>query len=283
MNFFRETRINFYERKNRRLISQAFQAARNRKTVSMGDKARIKYRERDSLVAINPFSRVIWAKAVCYEIQKHLCFEDSTDQKQDLFLVTLVDRSCATTMKGSDIDIGAIKRRLRYGLRGLSYLAIIEPAFYTNLKVNPGFQQERRLYWHLHAVVWAITKARLKKMIRQLNKSDRHVPVVSGLKGAHSKAITQGDLPAVVGYMLKSPSNTYRVFQVDRRGPDGELLVTADGEIRARFVQRKGELRKGQRISLFHAMKGLQLDRLAVAGGEGVPMLARAKRIALST
>jgi hypothetical protein len=66
------------------------------------------------------------------------------------------------------------------------------------------------------------------------------------------------------------------------KGPNGELLVTPDGEVKARFVQRKSKLRKGQRISLFHAMKGLHLDRMAVAGGEGVPMLARAKRIARS-
>jgi hypothetical protein len=283
VNFFHKTRIDFYERKNRRLIYEAFQGARNRKTVSRGDKALSKCRESGSLAAVNPFSRVIWAKALCYEIEKQLCFEDSTDHKRDMFLVTLVDRSCATTIKGTDIDIEAIKRRLRYGLRGLSYLAIIEPAFYTNLKVDPSFQRERRLYWHLHAAVWGITKKKLRQMIRQLNKSGRYVPVVDRLKGAHAKAITQGDLPAVVGYMLKSPGNTYRVFQVDRRGPDGKLLVTSDGEIRARFVQRKGELRKGQRISLFHAMKGLQLDHLAVAGGEGVSMLARAKRIALST
>ena len=283
MNFFHNTRIEFYERRNQRLIYGAFQEARNRKTLSIGDKALVKIRDRESLAAVNPFSRVIWGKVLCYEIEKRLCFEDSFDHKQDMFLVTLVDRSCATTMVGANIDIEAIKQKLRGGLRGLDYLAIIEPAFYTNLKVDPSFQQERRLYWHLHAIVWGITKAKLRKTIRQLNKSCRYVPVVDGLKGAHAKTITQGDLPAVVGYMLKSPANTYRVFQVDRKGPDGNLLVTPDGEIKARFVQRKGELRKGQRISLFHAMKGLHLDRLAIAGGEGVPMLARAKRIALST
>lgn len=282
MGFFHITGIESCERKNYRLIRDAFQEARNRKTVSMGDKALIKCRKRNSLVAVNPFSRIMWGKALCSEIEKQLCFEDSTDHMQDSFLVTLVDRSCATTMAGADINIEAIKRKLRIGLRGLSYLAIIEPAYYTNLKVDPSFQHERRLYWHLHAVVWGITKAKMKKVVHQLNKSDRYVPVVSGLKGAHAKAITQGDLPAVVGYMLKSPTNTYRVFQVDRKGTDGELLMTPDGEIKARFVQKKGELRKGQRISLFHAMKGLYLDRLAIAGGEGVPMLARAKRIALS-
>jgi hypothetical protein len=69
--------------------------------------------------------------------------------------------------------------------------------------------------------------------------------------------------------MLKLPADTYRVFQVDRKGPDGKVLVTSDGEISARFVQRKSELRKGQRVSLFHAMKGPQLDRMAIAGGKG--------------
>jgi hypothetical protein len=60
-------------------------------------------------------------------------------------------------------------------------------------------------------------------------------------------------------------------------------LVNADGEVQAKYFQRKAKLRKGERINLFHAMKHLTLDQLAVAGGEGCKLLANAKRIALST
>ena len=112
MTFFIDTRISFYAQQNERRIYEAFQEARNRKTVSRSDKALIKYRERDSLAAVNPFSRLIWGKALCGEIEKQLCFEDSTDHRQEIFFVTLVDRSCATTMVGADINIDAIKRRL---------------------------------------------------------------------------------------------------------------------------------------------------------------------------
>jgi hypothetical protein len=48
-----------------------------------------------------------------------------------------------------------------------------------------------------------------------------------------------------------------------------------------RFKQGKANLRHGDRIVLFHAMKHLHLDKLAVAGGDGAKLLKTAKRAAL--
>jgi hypothetical protein len=92
----------------------------------------------------------------------------------------------------------------------------------------------------------------------------------------------QGDLPKVLGYLLKSPSVAYRVSRTDMQQPNGDWLLTDDGEVKAKFFQHKAALRPGERIQLFHAMKNHYLDQLALAGGQGRPLLAEAKRLALS-
>ena len=85
--------------------------------------------------------------------------------------------------------------------------------------------------------------------------------------GVHAKKIKQGDLPRVVGYMLKSPCWAYRLSRLEEKGPDGEVQTDINGQALTSYMQGKSELRPGERITLFHTMKGHYLDKLAVAGG----------------
>lgn len=55
-------------------------------------------------------------------------------------------------------------------------------------------------------------------------------------------------------------------------------MIDENGEVQGKFIQGKSELRPGQHVELFHVMKGLSLDQLTIAGGQGVPLLNRAKR-----
>jgi hypothetical protein len=70
--------------------------------------------------------------------------------------------------------------------------------------------------------------------------------------------------------VLDSPSNEYRLGKHE--------WITTDGEILFRLMSNKARARKGNLIKLFHLMKGLYLDELAMGGGEGVGILRRAKR-----
>jgi hypothetical protein len=74
-------------------------------------------------------------------------------------------------------------------------------------------------------------------------------------------------------YLLKSPQKAYRVYKTSR--------ITKNGELVPCLRQRKSELRKGDRITLFHLMKNLRLGELAVAGGEGTDLMRRIKRRAV--
>jgi hypothetical protein len=175
-------------------------------------------------------------------------------------------------------DLEQFKAIMRRGLRGLSYVGMMDVAFYANLAAGVRFNGKRCLFWHVHALVWGVTEREMKKHIRRLNRSGQYLAIADGLKGALSKKVRRGTLPVVASYILKSPANAYRVWRKDRFDDDGNPLLNADGEILAKFKQRKGQLRHGERVRLFKLLKQVPLTELAISGGEGRAILARAKR-----
>jgi hypothetical protein len=278
---FKKTRIEFYERQNGYRLNHALLVARNRNTVSRSDKLLIQYRERGSLFAVNRHSRVNWGKAVCEQLEKFFCYPGTTDHNQPIYWVTLVDINCAVSVGANNVDIESIKKRLRSGLSGRHYLGAIEPAFYVNQQYG-RFSEPRCMFWHLHAVVWGINEEDPAALLRDLQASGRYIAIADGFRGVHAKRIKQGDLPRVLGYMLKSPSWAYRLSRLEEKGPDGEIQTDINGQALTSYFQGKSKLRPGERITLFHTMKNHYLDKLAVAGGDGVGLLARAKRRALA-
>jgi hypothetical protein len=278
---FKETKIEFYESQNGHRLDRALLVARNRNTVSRSDNLLLQYRERGALLAANRHSRVIWGKAVCEQLEKFFCSPDTTNHNQRIYWATLVDINCAVAVGATEVNIESIKNRLRSGLYGLSYFGVIEPAFYVNLQ-HGRFSGPRCMFWHLHALVWGINKKSLAALLRDLEASGRYIAIAEGFHGAHAEKIRQGELPKVVGYMLKSPSWAYRLSRLEEKGPDGEVQTDIDGQPLTKYFHGKALLRPGERITLFHTMKNLYLNKLAVAGGDGVALLARAKRRALA-
>jgi hypothetical protein len=233
---------------------------------------------------VNHVSRLIWGSAVCAELSAFFCSPGGIGHNQNLLFVTLLDTKCARSLSeaASHEDLELIKKRLRYGLRGLSYFAVIEPAYFTNLQAGVRFSGKKCVFWHAHALVWGIEQRKLRKHLRSLEQAGRYLAIARGLKGTKVKKVRQGTLPRLVGYLLKPPSKAYRVRrQADLVGPNGEPLTNQDGEVLARFVQKKCDLRPGEHIRLFKIMRPLYLDGLAFASGEGAPFLAKAKFAAL--
>ena len=84
--------------------------------------------------AVSSGARVSWGEMVCEEFSDHFHLgPDKPEPDQRIFLVTLCDRRCCTSHQEKEIDIPGFIRRLRRGLRGLSYLGMIEPAYYVNV------------------------------------------------------------------------------------------------------------------------------------------------------
>jgi hypothetical protein len=97
---------------------------------------------------------------------------------------------------------------------------------------------------------------------------------MDGQLGAHQKQIipckfldnrNRTFLADQIRNMLKSPHTPYRIYNTNK--------VTSDCESLDCFRQRKP--------GLFHLVKDLYLDQLAVGGGDGTGMLRRVKKAAV--
>jgi hypothetical protein len=284
MTFYSNTKIEYWQSREQAALRLAFEESRRRHTLSRGDRELPKPKFRYDLLAVNSFSRRTWGKAVSNELSRFFCGGgDGTTHNQDVYFVSLMDITCARSPEDqlTEADLESVKNRLRYALRGYSFLGMIEPAYYVNLQQGVRYDRMRCMFWHLHALVWCVSRKELKKRLRKLVRIGRYVAIADGLDATHTRKIKQGRLPAHVAYLVKSPCKAYRVSVRDREDESGQPIVDADGVVLQQFKQGKSKLRHGDRIVLFHAMKHLHLDRLAVAGGDGAKLLRAAKRVAL--
>jgi hypothetical protein len=284
MTFYRNTRIEYWQSRQHSALRRAFQESRKRHTLSRGDRELPKGRFRYDLLAVNSFSRRIWGQAISNELSRFFCDGgDGTTHNRDVYFVSLMDITCARSPEDrlTDADLELIKNRLRYGLRKLSFFGMVEPAYYVNLQAGVRYDGKRCLFWHLHALVWGVSHKELKKHLRKLVQAGHYNAIADGLDATHTRKIKQGRLPRHVAYVLKSPCKTYRVSVRDRADELGRPITNADGVVLQQFKQGKANLRHGDRIVLFHAMKHLHLDKLAVAGGDGAKLLKAAKRVSL--
>jgi len=136
--------------------------------------------------------------------------------------------------------------------------------------------------WHPHVLLWGVSAEQTAQLIRKLRKSGKYQAVVEELKPVHAEQVANSELPELVAYLLKPPTHAYRVQRYPWFGRDGEVRLRPDGTPRFYVQQQRSELRNGERLRVFHAMKHLGLDDLLVAGGEGSALHTRALRTAIN-
>jgi hypothetical protein len=100
----------------------------------------------------------------------------------------------------------------------------------------------------------------------------RFTPIMPGLCAVHKKIIPPDQFGYKLWYILKSPYKEYSVGQ--RRERDEQTG-------KAKFKQNARKIRPGNRVKLFHLMRGMYLDQLAMGGGEGRELLRQIKYEAL--
>jgi hypothetical protein len=233
--------------------------------------------------SVNHHARMRWNKAFCDEFEG--LFDLGPNHQYPncpLFFVTLTDVSCTTDHDSSFVDLHKFKRKLQAGLRGLNYLGMVEPGLYVNVAPGTRWSNKKAVSWHLHAICWGETRSEMKRRFKRLNRDGCYVSILRSQRGADQKEIVAGRLPKnrdrtfladKLRYLLKSPKKAYRIYKTER--------VTSDGECVPCFRQRKSQLRHGDRITLFHLMKGLHFPELAAAGGEGTDLMRKIKRRAV--
>jgi hypothetical protein len=281
MSFFSSSGILSQEQRSDRQLHRAFQESRRRHSIAHQDRQLLNAGSRRDLCSVNRFARIRWGQAVCQEFQDFFGLDDHHPfPKRQLFFVTLTQVSCCTPPDKNFVEIPRFNNLLRKGLVGLSYIGMVEPALYVNVAPGTRLRWKRAVSWHLHAICWGESRKKMQNRFGRLNKEGVYRSIIDSQLGAHqkeipSKFLANGKrtfLADKLRYMLKSPRKAYRIYKTNR--------VTSDGEVVPCFRQKKSELRKGDRITLFHLMKRLYLDELAVAGADGTAMLRRIKKAA---
>ena len=223
------------------------------------------------LPAVNSKARIKWGTVFIQEIFQF--FEITADEDgphEPMFLVTIADKSHVTTNQPQRINLSRIKRKLGAGLGGLSYIGMIEPGYYNVIYGLSGNKEKNVVSWHGHFLVWGIIEEQLAKHLAKIKS--HFTPIMPGLCAVHKKIIKPDQFGYKLWYVLKSPRKEYSIGK--RREGDEKRGA-------AKFKQNSRKIRPGNRVKLFHLMRDMYFDRLALAGGEGRELLRRIRYKAL--
>ena len=223
------------------------------------------------LPAVNTKARIKWGRVFIRQIYQFFNLDNGDDGPiEPVFLVTLADSAGLTTDQSQRIRLSGIKRKLASALKGLSYIGMIEPGYYTNIFDQADQKQKNVISWHGHFLVWGLSR---KQLNRHLDKiKPRFIPIMPGLCPVHTKRVSPDQFGYKLWYIIKSPRKEYSIGR--RRNSDKRTGST-------RFKQNSRNIRPGNRVKLFNLMRDMYLDQLAMAGGEGRQLLRQIKYEAL--
>jgi len=262
------------ERRTHHAIQHALECARNRNKVR-NSRSQVICSDYE-LAAVNLHGRLKWTRALCDELESF--FEPVHEKKsrdQFFFWFSFADTSCATRRR-SYVPFNPLTaiHRYRRGLRGLNYIAMLEPAIYASVSRRrpPAFRDlfpfEPLVSWHIHGLAWGNDRKTLRSRFNDIEAQQIYVPLVPNLKGCWAEYIGPNLLGEKVGYMCKTPRVVKRVWC---KNPD-EFF-----EEKWSFQQREAKARPGEHIRYFKLLAKYTLDQLAFGGGEGSKILQRVK------
>jgi hypothetical protein len=132
------------------------------------------------LPAVNSKARIKWGRVFIEEIFKFFrVADDENNPVEPVFLVTIADKYHVTTDQPQQIQLSRIKRKIGAGLKGLSYIGMIEPGYYNVIYDELGNKRKNVVSWHGHFLVWGITEERLAKHLAQTKP--RFTPIMPEL------------------------------------------------------------------------------------------------------
>lgn len=174
-----------------------------------------------------------------------------------------------------EFDPKALMQWVHRQLRGLSFVAMIDMAYYSNKAVLGGHAAAAS--WHVHLIVWGCTRQELKAIRDRINL--RHRSLVPTRPVAHFRGYIREKLMERVYYMLAAPMDDYRVgmHREEYINPDTGVVLAA-----GTFKQNKGRLKPGKIIKIYEIMEGYYLDKMLFGGGEGRAVAKDIRRKALA-
>ena len=138
------------------------------------------------LPAVNSKARIKWGTVFIQEVVKFLGVpEDENGPNKPVFLVTIADKNHLTTDQPQQIQLRRIKRKIGAGLKGLSYVGMIEPGYYNVIYDELGKQRKNVVSWHDHFLVWGVSEEQLAKHLKAIKP--RFTSIMPGLCAVHKK------------------------------------------------------------------------------------------------
>jgi hypothetical protein len=260
------------EKVTRKALCHAFDVARNRHQITLTDRSLARSRELNAAV---PYARVELGNSLWREFLAHFALSEFQPiPSLPLFYVTPVHVGCITALKASQVPLETFVRQLRRGLRGLSYVGIVDVSLYANVAPGTNCADRSAVNWHLHLFAWGETRKEFKARAKALNNQvENYQPIIPRPRGIgfHWQEVNEENYSRRFRYMCKTPRKAYRIGQTKAVNADGSQVIN--------FKQGKSILRPGQRVTLFNLLKQFSLDQIFVAGGEGVALRRRALRI----
>jgi hypothetical protein len=222
------------------------------------------------LNAVNTKARIKWGTLLIQELFEFFNIpKNESDPETPVFFVTLADKSMITTAQPQQINIEQFRRKLGARMRGLNYIGMIEPGYYYNTFDATGQKTSPLVSWHGHFVVWGVSRRRLSRIIKRLNS--KLEAIMPDFDAAHWKQVEKGKFGEKICYLAKSPRKEYSVGRYGKCKENGD----------PHYKHNSREIRPGTRVKLFHLLRHMYLDQLAMAGGEGVHIVKRVKCAAL--
>jgi hypothetical protein len=182
MWFFRETGLRQQELATGSKLRSAIEETRTLSLVQRSYYLQLINANPRYLNSVNPKARIRWGEMVCEEFSHHFRLgPNKPEPDQRISLVTLCDRRCCTSHEAKNLDIPRFIRILRRGLRGVSYLGMLEPAYYVNVCKGTHVHGKRMVSWHVHLLAWGESKSAVKTRIERLNREEILQPIADGL------------------------------------------------------------------------------------------------------
>lgn len=179
---------------------------------------------------------------------------------QPVFFITVIDRRLVTDstsgLRVTPEVLEAAREVYVNVLSGLDYIGMIEPALYVSMNRTHDFQ--RCLVVHCHVLAWGTSEAELQERRETRAKGMKaFLPYASAFDFAK---VDRRDLHQMLWYVFKLPNQQY---QLHRRSSGS-------------FKQFDRKINGVNAVRVFHAMRRLSLADLALAGGQGINLMASA-------
>lgn len=224
---------------------------------------RLAKQRRFDLTATNPHARVAWMRTLGANLFDHLgATAPHWQPRGPVYFVTLVDKRLQDPgdedYERWDSPEHPVLDAIIAGYKGLlfplNYVGMIDVAPYVS--ADRVFGTKHFYHFHAHVLVWGIPKASLEMRIAGMRKQAKSL--LAYITPARFSRVNNRDLRQVLWYCCKTPRQQYQAW----RGLNGH------------WHQRSRPINGVNSVRVHKTIGRLTLDRLSIAGGDGLAILA---------